>query len=250
MTIYPAMFLPRSKYKVLIIILLLFVSATSFAQTHRLKFGTQIPISFALGYEYQFKNKLTGGLQVGVLTSPYTEFFTSMMRNWGMSVEMKNILEEATTYAIVVQPSVGYTFNEKYHIELFGQHVFGPATTPPITSFLSFFGTTAEEYQDLIDLIPLETELEISARLYYVGLQIERRFQLKNPKWEFRLGVGFTSNIRTRNTLKIEQRGSVQLGQDVIDDITLQVNEEIRDTYLKYAHIPVVNVMFVRKLGK
>lgn len=243
-----ANFYPKFLHKTLIISFLITGVHQVFSQEHRIKFGTQAPISHAIGYEYEFKNQMTAGMQVGILASPYGEMFNGMMKKWGMTEEMKVLLNEAFTYAWVFQPSVGYSFNSKYHVEVFGQHFYSSSSKVPVGAIIDYFGAAIDP--KTVEDFPLETNIKLIGRLYHVGFQVERRFQFKNPQWEFRLGVGLSSNIRTRNTLEIKQFGSVQIDQETIDDITTQVNDEIRTTYLKYAHIPVINLMFVRRLGK
>ncbi|MGB0521341.1 MAG: hypothetical protein ACPGJS_00205 [Flammeovirgaceae bacterium] len=234
--------------KTLIIIVLFFASFTSSAQQHRIKFGTQAPISHFIGYEYEFKNRMTVGMEVGLLTSPYGELFNSMMRNWGMEERMRKLLNDTFTYGWVFQPSVGYTINSKYHIDVFGQHFYSSTTAPPVNSFVEFFGTGIDPA--ILDQLPLNTDLRIVGKLYHVGALVERRIPFKNPKWELRVGLGFSSNIRTRNIIEIKQTGSVQIAQETLDLITDQTNQEIRDNYLKYAHIPMISLKFVHHLGK
>lgn len=231
----------------LIVSFLMLSCNDSLAQGHKLTIGTQVPTSHYLGYEYEFKNGFTTGGQIGLLTSPYGELFNEMMEKWGMDENVKSLLNEAFTYAWVFQPNMGYTINEKYHVEVFGQYIYSSSDAPPLVSFLPLLDTSVDP--GIIDQLSLESDLRITGQLFQVGAILERRFQLKNPKWEFRLGVGFSSNIRSRNIIDIKQTGGVQIAQETIDLIVDATNEEIRTNYLKYAHIPVVNFKFVRKLG-
>lgn len=218
------------------------------AQTHRFRIGTKAPISHSIGYEYEFKNQLSTGIDVGVLTSPYGEIFNAMMDRWGMSEAMRNLLDDTFTYAWVVQPNVGYNINEKWRVEVVGQYLYSSTSTPPTNSFIEFFGSSLD--QSIIDQFALTSDLQIIGRLYQVGAQVERRFQLKNPKWEFRLGLGLSSNIQSENVIDIKQTGSIQIAPEALDLIITETNLEIKRNYLKYAHIPTLSCTFVRKLGK
>ena len=58
---------------------LIFLSHFSaIAQKHSIKIGTDIPLQYAIGYDFQVNQKASAGVKVGIITTPYDDILLGL----------------------------------------------------------------------------------------------------------------------------------------------------------------------------
>jgi hypothetical protein len=236
--VYPS----SSKMKNLPLLCLLILIYSSSIGQHSIKAGTQIPIQYALQYDYQFHPKWSGNVQVGVLTKPYDQAILSILKSLGVDQEIVNVLTSAFNFGIITQAGVSYHFKKNY-VGITGAWMHLQAADAPVSAVEAAFGVSVTTYpirprQSLKSPV----QLTLSSDLFNAGVLYGRRFTFKNPRIELHTEFGFAKTVASKSYIESEQRS--------VESLSTLVDNELQTDYPNYGYLPSINIFFVYKLGK
>jgi hypothetical protein len=225
-----------------ILFIVLTVTCLDSVAQHSIKVGTQIPIQYALQYDYQFHPRWSGNAQVGVLTKPYDQAILSILKSLGVDQQIVNVLTSAFNFGVTTQAGVNYHFKKNY-VGITGSWIHLQAADAPISAIEAAFGVTVSSYP----VRPRQTtrapvQLTLSSDLFGAGILYGRRFTFKNPKIELHTEFSFAKVLASKSYIESEQRS--------VESLSTLVDNELQSVYVDYGFLPSINVFFVYKLGR
>lgn len=204
---------------------------------HSIKIGTQIPIQYAVQYDYQFHSKWSANLQGGVLTKPYDQAILSVLKSLGVEQDILNVLKSAFNFGVITQGGVNYHFNKNY-VGITGSWMHLQAADAPITAVEAAFGVSVATYPIRPrQSLKTPTQLTLRSDLFNAGILYGRRFAFKNPRIELHTEFGFAKVIASESYVESEQRS--------VESLSNLVNTELQTDYINYGYLPSINVFFV-----
>lgn len=227
--------------KLLVTLILMGSSLSLFAQ-HKIKLGSQIPIQYAIQYDYQFHPKWSANAQIGVLTKPYDDVILNVLGVLGVEQEIVNVLNSAFKLGVVAQLGSNYHFGKNY-VGALGSWIHLNAADTPVSAVEAAFNVSVASYPTRprqSNLNPVS--LTLASDLYNVGILYGRRFTFANPKIELHTEFSFAKTIASSSYVESTQRA--------LESLSTIVDAELKTTYLDYGFLPSINVFFVYKFGR
>jgi hypothetical protein len=220
--------------------LVIVTSSHSFAQ-HSFKVGTQIPIQYALQYDYQFHKHWSADVQGGILTTPYDKVILSVMKSLGVNQDIVNVITSVFNFGVLSQAGVNYHFNKNY-VGLTGSWMHLQAADAPISAVEAAFGVNVSSYPlRPRQSIKTPVQLTLTSDLFNAGILYGRRFTFKNPKIELHTEFSFAKTLYSTSAIDSEQKS--------VEQLSTIANDELKSIYIDYGYLPSINVFFVYKLG-
>lgn len=213
----------------------------SIAQGFAVTLGTQVPLQYNIGLEYEFSKRITGSLSLGVLTKPYDKIILQAMNALGTDEALTNTIGTAFSYGLIVQPGVHWHFSKKYYAGIYGQYMYLQANDAPKDLIESYYGVTLTAPKAPRNQPP-ESDLIVSSNLYNAGLLIGRRFFFKNPRLQARIEVALAKTLYSYS--------SVSSTNYYLSNLSSEVNTELSYYYWNYGYIPTLNIYLSFKLHK
>lgn len=208
---------------------------------HSMKIGTQIPIQYAVQYDYQFHKRWSGNAQVGVLTKPYDNVILDVLNILGVDQEIVSVLKSAFEFGVVSQVGANYHFKKNY-VGAFGSWVHLAAAETPVGAVEAAFNVNVRSYPTR----PRQSSttpvtLTLASDLYNIGVFYGRQFTFSNPRLELHTEFGFGKTLDSSSYVESPQRS--------LESLSAQVNSELHAIYLDYGFLLSINVFFVYKFG-
>ncbi len=206
-----------------------------------MKVGTQIPIQYAVQYDYKFHPKWSGNVQVGVLTKPYDQAILSILKSLGVDQEIVNVLTSAFNFGLITQAGMNYHFKKNY-VGVTGSWIHLQAADTPVSAVEAAFNVNIASYpQRPRQSAKTPISLTLSSDLYNAGILYGRRFTFKNPKIELHTEFSFAKVLGSSSYIDSAQKS--------LESLSTVVDNELKTDYLDYGYLPSINVFFVFKLG-
>jgi hypothetical protein len=223
-------------HKTLAILFFLTVSFDSLSQKVALYAGTQIPVKYDIGFEYKISRKISTNFNLGILTTPYDEAILGILEELGVSQPYIKMIGNTFKVGVVGDLGVRYHYKKNY-FGIYGQNIYLFAQTTPtdqlernlnikISKFIAFGNRP-------------NPQLSLKSDLWQMGVLYGRRFELKNPKYEFRTEIAVSANITSKSKLYLDNVENAKLSE--------LIDKELKPTYKDYAYLPSLNVYFVYK---
>ncbi len=209
----------------------------------RLFIGSQIPVDFTAGYSYQFNDRYSAAAHVGFITKPYSSFLINAMQTFGMDENLGKVIKKAFRTGGVYGIGPTYHF-KKTHVGVFGQymHLKGGGITPADALSVYF----KKDFTPLnVNSLPA-FEFSMQSNLVNVGALFGYVFQLRNPRLSINSEASLSKIIGSKNTFSsnrtlIDRTAFVQ-------NIYREIDDEMRDAFIKYGFIPSLNLYLVYHL--
>jgi hypothetical protein len=209
---------------------------------HELMIGTQVPVQFTAGYQYNATDRFAIRGQFGVLTPPYDKIILKSMEMFGFDKKLSTALDEAFRSGLVGTLAPQLRFGN-HSVVLQGQYV---NLSGSIT-----LQRAAELYldRDLPDLsgIPflpaVMPTLTTRSNLFMLGLGYGWRLSPPDSRVSLQLEAGFSKILAS------DSRFSSNLG--ILDNTALaqgvygQMKNRLRDSYRQYGYIPSIGAYLV-----
>lgn len=223
-------------FLVLVSSLVAFVFQPVFAQ-HQLKIGTDIPLQFALGYNYSPDKGVGGGLKVGILTEPHSSIILAAMEAFGTQEAIVEIVRDGFKMGIVLDGSASWHWKKNY----VGANLIFinlSAGEAPLDVIDGNYDLDLLSYSDLLtSLFGQESmKINLNSNLLQMGFHYGRRVPLKD-KLELQLEFGLSKNIGSTNNFS----------SDFPYPLTIYnaIDEDLQEAYRKYAIIPTLGIYLV-----
>lgn len=78
-----------------IVLFIFFFTNTAFAQKSSIQLGTQIPLLYSIGYEFDIGNRISLNTQIRILTKPYDVAILEILKLSGSEESLVNTIGEA-----------------------------------------------------------------------------------------------------------------------------------------------------------
>lgn len=220
----------------------LLLPCTLVCSQHTIKVGSQIPIQYAVQYDYQPSKRFSGNAQVGVLTKPYDQVILVTLQSLGVSEEIVDVLTYAFDVGLISQAGTNYHFKKNY-MGLTAAWIHLRASDTPVGVMESAFNVDIDSYparpkQSVASLV----NISLASDLLTAGILYGRRFTFKNPRVEVCTEIGFAKVIASKSYVESPQRS--------LTTLSTLVDEELNEDYLTYGYLPSINLFLVYKLSK
>jgi hypothetical protein len=238
-----------TKYAVLLFGLSIFY-LTSYAQLHKLRLGTEVPLQYSVGYEFTF-DKFGTQIQLGTLTTPYNNAILGIIEALGAKENIVTIIDNSFKTGFIYELSPVYYLNNKNYIGAYFQWINLLAGDLPLELVQSYFGLDIQKFlpipNPLIDpfLHPFgnsQTAIFLTSHLFQTGLTYGHIFPLKNERTSIITEFSISKNVGSINNFE----SKTAYPQSYYD----KMDEDISTAYTKYAYIPSVNIYFCFNLNK
>jgi hypothetical protein len=217
-----------------IIIIFFFISfdQAGRAQSISLQLGTQIPLMYSGGFEFEFKKGLALNAQAGILTKPYDAAILEALKMFGTNEALVNTIGDAFSYGYVMQPAIKYHYR-KWITGITYSYFSLVAKDAPVNLI--------ENYYD-VSLPPAyrNIQLRLDSKLQNAGMLVGRRIILKNPDWQIVLECSLVKTFWSRSKLTTENVDLYFLSTAI--DLKLQ------EYYIEYGYLPSINLFLTRKI--
>jgi hypothetical protein len=219
------------------------------AQKHHIMLGTDVPLQYALGYEYKPVKWLGLQAKAGILTSPYDQVILNTLSLFGVEKGVVNIINGAFDFGEVAQ--VGINFHiQKWYCSIYTQYFLLKASNIPENLIESYYGydfTPINLSGGLLNLRRNEIEITMQSKLLQAGLGFGRKINL--CEWaELRLELMAGKNIWNNTNIDVSSvKGTVYGLLYNEEDLKKELEAELKNTYKTYAYTPSLNVYWIVK---
>lgn len=224
-------------------LLLLLISHHNFAQQSRSNVfaGTQFPLQFTAGYQYQLHPVVSLRVQAGAMAHPLDKIFLYSMEQSGLDKNLSRIIKESFTVGYLGTAGVNVHYR-KYYFGLYGQYVHlrgqGPLTEALYTYYKKDLPTIPAEFQPLLDGLQLKWQ----SNIWNAGLLMGRKFLLPNPRFAIHTELGFTRTFSSANSFASNNAFLDQTS--LADQIYARLDQEFDNAFRKYGYYPSINIYF------
>lgn len=213
-----------------------------FSKSH-LFIGTQVPLQFTAGYEYQFSNRISARAQAGFITKPFSGFIVEAMEAFGLDKSLGRVIKKAFKSGTIIGVGPNYHFRKNY-IGLYGQymHLRGGGITPA-DALSIYFKKDFTAFN--INSLPL-FEFSMQSNILNAGAMFGHRFQLRNPRLAVNGEAGLSKILASKNAFSSNR--------PLIDQTALakslfkEIDKEMQDAFWKHGFIPTINLYLAYQL--
>ena len=205
-------------------------SNRSFAQGTSVYIGSQIPLFYSAGFEYEANQTVSFSIQGGLLTKPYNTAILHILEELGTRETLVNTIGESFSHGVSVQSALKFHFRNYYAGLLYSYYLLIARDTP-IDAMENFYGFN----------FPINfksKELNLHSRLSNIGLLAGRKFMLNNSGLSLNLEFSVAKTVASRSTLYSES-GDVNWASETVD-------KKLNTYYLEYGYLPSLNIYLVK----
>ncbi len=221
-------------------------SASGQQKSHQIMAGTQFPVHWGLGYQYNHHKHFSGRVQVGLLTAPYDKFIIYSMEAFGFDQKYSKALDQSFKLGIVGTVNPQYRFGNNY-LGVQGQMAYlrGSISLEEAAQLLLDSKVPVPDLSQLPIILP---DFSTRSNLFLLGITYGKEFTLSDPRFALRPEIGFTKIIAARNHFSIDI--------DVLDQLPPvkvyyhNLDERLKSYYLTYGYIPSISLYLVYTPGK
>lgn len=218
------------------------------AQNRRaaLQIGTQFPLQYGVGVEYQFNKRISSYLQAGLLTKPYDEYLIHSMELSGLKKDLSRIMRRSFDRGLFLNLGTNYHF-DKYYAGVFGQIGNMHGKGPLLEMANIYFKGKLPEVDPTWLILAENLQMNWRSKVIDAGLIVGRRFLFSDSRFELRTEFGLTKILASNSKFTV--------GNSLIDDTPLaqefytKLKKEFKDAYWKYGLLPSLNLYLVYKLN-
>jgi hypothetical protein len=212
---------------------------------HELMIGTQVPVQFTAGYQYNASDRFAIRGQFGVLTPPYDKIILKSMEAFGFEKKLSLALDEAFRSGLVGTLAPQLRFGN-HSVVLQGQFINLSGSINLQRAAELYLDRDLPELSGIPFLPALMPTLTTRSNLFMLGLGYGWRFSPPDSRVSLQLEAGFS---------KILASGSkFSSNIAVLDNTALargaygQMQNRLRDSYRQYGYVPSLGVYLVYAL--
>lgn len=232
----------RQKLFYLLSTLIFILHFSANAQKHSVKIGTDIPLQYALGYDFQVHHKATAGVKMGILTTPYDDILLGLFELMGGSERILDVIKDGFHNGLIFELGGNYYFKGNQFFGLSGQYIDLRASEARADAIETLLNIDFSNFPIPLNNIAPDDIIYVNSQLYQLVIRYGWEKQMKNPRFKIRLEVSLSINLSSRSRIKSDLYD--------ISEISDDVNNSLRDFYHQYAYIPTFGIYFVYTLGK
>lgn len=212
-----------------------------FAQKHSLKIGTDFPLQYAVGYDYQISPKFSAGTKLGVLTTPYDEIILGLFRLFGGNDKIIDVISNGYELGGILELGGNYYFKNHY-ISLNGQYINLQSSQARVDLIETLIGRELDKLPPFINPEVKDDVIELKSSLLQAAIRYGWIKQLKNPKLQLRTEVSLSLNLTSNTKLRSDEYD--------ISNANVLIDKIFTEFYHHYAYLPTFNIYLVYFLGR
>lgn len=215
---------------ILVLTLLIMVVRPSSAQTFSVQAGSQVPLFYAMGVEYELKSGMALNIQTGLLTQPFDASILNVLELFGTEDAVIGVIGEAFSYGYISQPSLKYHYKDYYGGMTYSFFSLR-ANEIPVVALERYYGISVPDVWH-------SRGMRLSSNLHNAGIVLGREFHLHDSGFKILVEVSVAKTLWSKSILT---SSSVELGMmsDMLD-------RGLYDYYLKYGYLPSVNIFLAK----
>ena len=205
--------------------------------------GTQIPLQFTAGYQYQVSVHFSARAQAGILTRPYQGLIVNSLEAFGLDKNLGRVIKKAFRTGTLLGIGTNYHFGKNY-IGVAGKyiHLKGGGITPADALSVYF-------KQDFSGFDPTGLpafEFNMQSDIFNIDALFGHEFQLQHPRLSINAEFSLSKIIASQNNFYSNR--SLIDGTAFARNIYKQLDKEIQSAFWKYGVIPTISVYLVYHL--
>jgi hypothetical protein len=231
-------------------ILLFFLLFTSLlkAQKHHIMLGTDIPLQYAVGYEYKPVKWVGFQAKGGLLLPPYSQAILGILDLFGVESGIINMIDGAFEFGRVGQFSINF-HTSKWYTSVYAQYFDLRASDVPQNLIENYYGYDFSPINlpsvGLLNINRKRVQVTMQSELLQAGLGFGRKITIAKII-ELRLELMLGKNIWNKTELDVSSvKGTVYGLLLNEDDLKNQIETDLSESYKKYAYTPSFNVYWV-----
>jgi hypothetical protein len=236
--------LPYSPYQrsvfggILFLLALWGISQQANAQHKRFRVGSAIPVQYAAGLSYEWSNNWAVGFDAGYITYPYEQIIFRILKTTRIDTDLYDLLDQSYEKGSVATLRLQRKSDWGYWGVL-AQKITLRAKDAPASVYETYFDVDFNQFPIRGFRLNAPTSLKLTSRIYQIGLFGAKEWRLSwlDEGWFWRLEAALTANIGSQNRLESPDR--------VLGSFSNDVDQELKDTYHRYAFIPTVGIYLV-----
>jgi hypothetical protein len=209
---------------------------------HELMIGTQIPVQFTAGYQYNATDRFAIRGQFGVLTPPYDKIILKSMEAFGFDKKLSTALDEAFRSGLVGTLAPQLRFGN-HSVVLQGQYASLSGSIGLQRAAELYLGRDLPDLSGIPLLPAVMPTLNTRSNLFMLGLGYGWRFSPPDSRVSLQLEAGFSKILGSNSTFSSNLR--------ILDNTGLargvygQMENRLRDSYRQYGYVPSVGAYLV-----
>jgi hypothetical protein len=223
-------------------LLLVLINSAVIAQKHSLKLGTDIPLQYAIGYDFQVSQKVSVGAKFGLITTPYDEILLGLFELFGANERVIEVIRNGFDKGLVFELGGNYHLKGNHLVGLSGQYVDLRASEARADAIETLLNISFSSLHGPLKNIVPDDIIYLKSSLYQLVFRYGWEKQLKNPRFKIRPEVSLSINLGSNTNI----RSDLYDVSEVEDD----VNKSLKEFYHRNAYIPTFGLYFVYTFGK
>jgi hypothetical protein len=212
---------------------------------HNLLIGTQFPVQWTAGYEYNVNETYSLRGQFGLLTPPYDKFIIKSMEAFGFNRKYSRALDESFEMGIVATLVPQYRFGNNY-IMVQGQYASLSGSITLQRAVELYLDTPLPDLSGIPFLPILAPRLTTRSNLFLAGLGYGRRFPIPDTRFSVHTEVAFSKIFGSGNQFQ-SNLGTLD-NLSLVQNYYQQMNNRLKDSYRRYGYVPSLSVYLVYHL--
>ena len=194
---------------------------------HSIQLNIEVPVQMGIGYDYQWTDRISSGVQVGILREPNSSIILASLDALGTDDATLDLIENAFSSGWVYEVDVHYHFSG-FYAGIFTQYARLSGKETPEELLVQITGNELPQRRR----IRQEKDITLESDLWQFGVLIGKKFDIGERGFLF-TEIGFSMNIGSESTVKSEERNLAATSQFI--------EEYLSDIYASYAFIPSVS---------
>ena len=178
----------------------------------------------------------------------------------------RDFARKSADWGYVINLGSNYQFDENWFAGLFAEYAVlkGSSNLKEVAESDFKGDVEAVLVENMIDpaLLPIITSLstdnaEFESKIYQIGFQFGRTFQLTNPNWKIKTSLALARTITSETTLTSYTYDPIplipnsdEIYQLVEEEMTIILEDETDAVFLDYGYITTLRIGFVYTFGK
>lgn len=231
----------------ILLFFLLFISLVK-AQKHHIMLGTDIPLQYAVGYEFKPAKWVGFQAKAGLLLPPYDQAILGILGLFGVEKGIISIIDGAFKQGNVGQFSINIHAS-KWYGSMYTQYFDLNAADVPQNLIENYYGYDLNPLNVPMIKIPgisgKHVLITMRSELLQAGLGFGRKIVIaKNVELRLELMVG--KNIWNKTELDVSSvKGTVYGLLFDEEDLKEQIETDLHESYKNYAYTPSFNVYWL-----
>lgn len=225
-----------------------------------------IPFQYYIGYNHTLNEKINVEGGFGFVVPPFNKWVFTVLPIPVDKDPNRDFARESADWGYVLNIGGNYAINEKWFAGLFAEYAVlkGSSSVKKVSE--SGFKRDVEKIleDNMIDpaLLPIIVSLssdraEFESKIYQIGLQFGRTFQLANPKLKIKTSLALARTISAETKLTSFEYKAIplipnsdEIYQLIEEEMTNILEDDTDEVFLDYGYITTLRIGFVYTFGK